>query len=161
MPDAPAIDLLRRMAVIGFVIFAVIIFVYAIVTTPFVPALPVKEPDLPETSWEGALIFTADGTGSPVIAGTRVLVQFSGDGTVTGSSGCNQFSGKFSSGGGKLAISGMGITKMHCTSPSGVMQQEDRFLYALFRSAAFNISGNMLTLSDATGMPLLTFSRVP
>jgi heat shock protein HslJ len=47
---------------------------------------------------------------------------------------------------------------MYCTSP-GVMQQEMTFLASLSRAAAFTITGNRLSLADANGTTLLSFTK--
>jgi heat shock protein HslJ len=47
---------------------------------------------------------------------------------------------------------------MYCTGP-GVMQQETTYLASLSRAAAFSITGNRLSLADANGSTLLSFTK--
>jgi heat shock protein HslJ len=47
---------------------------------------------------------------------------------------------------------------MYCTGP-GVMQQENAYLTSLGRAATFSITGNRLSMADANGATLLSFTR--
>ena len=95
---------------------------------------------------------------SSVIAGTSLTAVFGEDGRVSGSAGCNSYFAKYTSTGTSLSISGIGSTKMYCGA-SGVMQQESTYLSLLGQVSSFTIEGNRLSVSDAKGMPLLSFVR--
>jgi len=115
---------------------------------------PVPAP-LVGTNWTLASFHSGDSVSS-VIAGTTLTAVFSEDGRVSGSAGCNSYFAHYNSTGISLAISGIGSTKMYCTTP-GVMQQESTYLSLLGQVATFTIEGNHLGVSDAKGVPLLSF----
>jgi heat shock protein HslJ len=83
------------------------------------------------------------------IAGTELTATFGEDGTLAGSSGCNQYSGTYALTGETLAIGPLATTKMAC--PEDIMTQETRFLAALAGSTGYRLSGDTLTLLLADG----------
>jgi heat shock protein HslJ len=95
---------------------------------------------------------------SSVMAGTTVTALFNEEGQVSGSAGCNSYFAHYTSTGTSLSISGIGSTKMYCTTP-GVMQQESTYLSLLGQVATFTIEGNHMSVSDAKGKTLLSFVR--
>lgn len=60
---------------------------------------------------------------------TFPTINFGGDGTVTGSAGCNTFSGTYAVDGTSLGVGPLGTTKMACADPT--MFVESAFLAAL------------------------------
>ena len=117
---------------------------------------PVPAP-LVGTNWTLESFHSGDSVSS-VIAGTTLTAVFSEDGRVSGSAGCNSYFAHYTSTGTSLSISGIGSTKMYCTTP-GVMQQESTYLSSLGQVATFTIEGNRLSVSDAKGIPLLSFVK--
>jgi heat shock protein HslJ len=82
------------------------------------------------------------------------------DNQVSGSSGCNGFSGKYSVEGDKLAIPGpFGTTQMSC--PEEVMQVEHSFLAALENSQSFETVLKQLTITTSNGLLIFTADRMP
>src|SRR5664279_2864359 len=69
------------------------------------PATPV----VAGTSWRFIEIL---GVAPPATVGP--MLEFSADGAATGSTGCNEFSGRYVSAGANLSFSGMTYTKMMC-----------------------------------------------
>lgn len=102
-----------------------------------------------------------DDTGNlvPVLAGTGVTAEFSADGRITGSAGCNRYFAGYSTGGNRITVSDAGSTKMFCGKPVGVMVQESLFLTHLTSATAFRIEGTILTLLGESGQPLLVFRQ--
>jgi len=122
----------------------------------FARIVPPAPKPLAGTTWTLDSISTADAVSS-VVAGTTITAVFDGNGSVTGSAGCNRYFASYTVTGNSLSIGGTGSTKMHCTGP-GVMQQESTYLASLGRAAGFTITGNRLSLTDANGIALLTFT---
>jgi len=121
----------------------------------FVREEPPAAKPLIGTEW--ALNSLAHGdTVSSVIAGTNVTAVFGNDGRITGSAGCNSYSGQYTISGNTLAVSQLGSTKMHCTEP-GVMEQESTFLNHLASARSFSITGDQFELFDSSGKMLLAF----
>ncbi len=119
---------------------------------------PVPAP-LVGTNWTLDSVYTKDAVAS-VIGGTTVNAVFDAEGRVSGTAGCNRYSGSFAQEGTSLAISSLGSTKMNCHG-SGVMQQEDAYLESLKKATGFSIAGDRLTLTGADSAALLAFTKGP
>jgi len=89
------------------------------------------------------------------VANTNVTAEFKG-GRVTGTAGCNTYFASYKVDGNKLTISQAGSTMMACADPA-VMAQEALFLQGLSKAATYQITGDTLTISDASGKASMTF----
>jgi heat shock protein HslJ len=78
------------------------------------------------------------------------------DGQISGSDGCNFFSGSYSLNGTQLHIGGLRSTVIGCLDPV-VSEQESHYLQALPRVASYRLEGTTLTLSGDSGRVQLTF----
>ncbi|MHB0875512.1 MAG: META domain-containing protein [Anaerolineae bacterium] len=103
--------------------------------------------------------FVERGTTTPALADAEVTLVatggLQGNGSLTGSAGCNTYSAEYGFDGSFLSITSVGATKRACTTPAGVMQQEQRFLALLQGVTAFQITGNELRLTASGGAELL------
>ena len=90
-------------------------------------------------------------------ASSEPYVQF-GDGSVSGSGGCNRFAGSYTFDGSRIAISQMAVTSMACTD-DGVMVREAAFLKALITARQAEATHLTLVLKDETGAELLALQR--
>jgi copper homeostasis protein (lipoprotein) len=70
---------------------------------------------------------------------------------VTGSGGCNKFTGSYASGEGSLTFGPLAATRMSCAG----METETAFLKALADTRRFRLAGRHLELDDAHGVELL------
>jgi len=116
---------------------------------------PAPEP-LVGTNWTLNSFHTADAVSS-VIAETTITAIFGDDGRVSGSAGCNRYFAQYNVTGTSLSIGPAGSTKMFCGTP-GMMKQESTFMTLLNQAKTFTIDGDRLSLSDAKGTTILTFS---
>lgn len=107
------------------------------------------------TAWRLDGIATGTDAVSSTIAGTEVTATFAGDGTVSGSGGCNRYNGPFTVDGDSIEIGPVASTKMACEAQ--VSDQEAAYLAALDEAATFEIQGSTLTLLGADGGFLLSF----
>ena len=83
--------------------------------------------------------------GKAPLQDTGLTIQFNSDGTVGGSSGCNQYSGNYTASGSSLTINTpLASTMMMCAQP--VMVQESAYQAALGTVKAYTVSGDKLTL---------------
>ena len=64
--------------------------------------------------------------GSPLPEGVIVTIEFGPEGRVSGRTGCNRFTGRYTLTGEGLSFSPLGVTRMACPSPQ--METEQRFL---------------------------------
>lgn len=94
-----------------------------------------------------------------VAAGSTLTIEFTRDGRVRGSGGCNSFSASYTSRADQLAIGPVGSTRRACAEPDGVMAQEAAFLRALETVAFARREGDRLELRTATGALAVTMVR--
>jgi len=86
-----------------------------------------------------------------VIIGTEISANFGEDGVLSGSAGCNSYSGGYESEGSSIAIGNSASTQMFCMEPEGIMEQETQYLGALQNAAVYRIDGTRLEIRDANG----------
>ena len=104
----------------------------------------------PVGDWEATSIQTGDALASPV-PGTTITATFADDGTLSGSAGCNQYTGSYTLDGGAIEIGPLAATKKACSAPEGVMEQEAAYLAALPTATHFRIDAGGLALLAADG----------
>ena len=113
-----------------------------------------KPPRLEGTSW---VLTSLDG--SPPIAGTEITATFGNDRRVSGSAGCNRYTGAYDASGPSIEVGPLASTRMYCPTP-GVMEQEQRYLVTLEASTLAAVEGDQLLLADAGGTREILFSRL-
>lgn len=97
--------------------------------------------------------------GTAVAAGAEITAVFGDDGSLVGSSGCNNYNTSFTVDGGALTINPIiAATMMACEET--IMQQEMAYLAVLPTAAAWTVADDTLTLSDASGAALLVYTAV-
>lgn len=93
---------------------------------------------------------------TPVLSGTTVRLVFGDDNRLSGSGGCNRLSGAYRENGVSLYISSLASTRMACSMPAGVMEQERLVIQLLENAALIRRTAQSLRIeSDAAGGPLL------
>jgi heat shock protein HslJ len=98
------------------------------------------------------------GSMEQVIRTTNVTALLGADGTIRGTSGCNSFTGPYSSSGpNAIKIGPIASTLMYCSEP-GVMDQETAYLALLQAVTSYEVTGDgTLQLRTAAG-PVLVYS---
>ncbi len=87
----------------------------------------------------------------------NVTLTFGTDGTVSGTGGCNTYSGPFTtSGADQITIGPLAATEMACPEPA--MEIEQMYFAALDNVATYQIDGTTLTLRDADGATQAAFT---
>ena len=127
-------------------------------TLSFSPKASPEPLPLAGTTWTLSSIAAGDAVMS-VVSGTEITAVLAADETVSGSAGCNSFSGTYTLAGDRLSFSPLATTKMACAGY--VMTQEHVFLDAMGEVASFAIEGTQLTLQDRSGAMLLGFDGAP
>jgi len=100
------------------------------------------------------------GAETPVLPDAPVFLEFSPDGGLSGSGGCNRVFGGWGFVEGDpsvLRIWRTGSTKMACSVP--LMTQEHRFLEELTRVSSYALEGKVLRLYYDGGRGVLRFTR--
>lgn len=84
---------------------------------------------------------------SPML-GSEITLSFAADGTVSGNSGCNNYSGTYTAADGAITIGPLASTMKMCVDEA-VMTQEAQYLAALASSVTYSINGTLLTTRSA------------
>lgn len=99
-----------------------------------------------------------DGLADDVPPGARVDVRFEAN-EVSGTSGCNSYSGTYEVDGGSVSFGPLGGTEMGC-QPSSLMELEAAYLSALGQVRTFRVSDDALTLTGG-GAPMTFVREIP
>ena len=86
-----------------------------------------------------------------VIIGTELTADFSVNGKLGGSAGCNTYTADYKVSGKSIKIGPTASTRKMCSDPAGVMDQEMQYLTALGTAATYSIDGSKLELRAADG----------
>ena len=137
------------------------------VVAVLVPALACQRPSHPEASapalrrgvagadWE--LIELAGQPAPTGAGGRRATIRFEPDEARAGGfSGCNRYGGSYTVDGDALRFGALAMTKMACDQG---MELERRLAGALEATVRYDVSGDRLTLYDAS-RPVARFARV-
>jgi|GEM_PF-541325 len=109
-----------------------------------------------ETLWQLESTTDYSGNTTTVLNGTVLTAQFALDGKLTGSGGCNGYSGRYLVRETKIVISRVDSTSLACFDPA-LNLQELRYFKDLEDAAALRVHERTLTLYDSEGKLRLTF----
>lgn len=98
--------------------------------------------------------------GNGVLDRLQTTLELTAEGRVSGSSGCNRYTGEAKVEGKAIHFGPLASTRMSC-SP-GAMDQETKFLAALEATRGWqaDVARRTLTLTDGTGKALVLFSAL-
>jgi heat shock protein HslJ len=102
--------------------------------------------------------YVYNGIPSQALTPIKVTLDFGNEGQITGSAGCNHYFASYELKGPAITIGQVGSTEMYCTTP-GVMDQESAYLTLLNQAKTFSVEGDRLTVADAKGIIILSFTR--
>jgi len=108
--------------------------------------------------WVLASYSTPTGGSQNVLPGTQVAARFGADGSLSGSSGCNSYSGGFTGFNRTLRVHQLAVSQGFCDSPAGVMDQETTFVSLMRQADNFSISAGQLEVFNASGSRILVFN---
>ncbi len=127
------------------------------VTIETMPASTDAAPTLTGSLWTLTSYANGDGVLQDVLPETEVTAVFGEDGSLSGNAGCNSYNTSYQVDGSSITINEqIASTMMMCPEP--VMQQETAYLANLTAPAAYEISGNSLTLTNAEGNAIAVFT---
>jgi heat shock protein HslJ len=113
------------------------------------PATPEGASALAGTIWEVVNYNNGQQAVVSLLADTKITMTFDEDGHMSGTAGCNNYSGGYTVDGDTISIGPLVSTMMMCVAPEGVMEQEAAFLAALQAATTFTIGGDSLEMRDA------------
>jgi heat shock protein HslJ len=91
--------------------------------------------------------------GKSLVTGSGITAQFSSDGKVSGSAGCNRYSGSYTVSGNTITFPApLASTMMMCDT--AVMDQETAYLNALSQAQTYSVKTDQLTFFDSAGSTL-------
>lgn len=111
-----------------------------------VATLDAQSQEIAGTAWTVTGYNTGMNAVVSVLPDTHLSIRFSADGTMSGSAGCNDYTGSYSFSGQSLTIGETAATKKTCAQPEGVMKQERIFLKALAMVSIVRMDGDLLEL---------------
>ncbi len=124
-----------------------------------VPVQAVPQVDL--RPLQGTFWFLTSINGQALIPGTQINAQFfvnpdAISGSISGFAGCNNYSAQINPG---FQVGGAATTLISCTTPAGVMEQEQLYLTQLGQAAGYSLAGGQLILPTTSGS--LVYSSTP
>ena len=96
---------------------------------------------------------------APILSGTNITITFNSDGTMNGSGGCNNYSGRYTANNGQITMSEVNQTNIFCADPPGVLEQEGAYINALRAAVAFEFPdrSTQMIIRNAAGQEILRY----
>ena len=100
---------------------------------------------------------TPSGGQQSPLPGTEITARFGTDGNISGSGGCNNYTGGFMAFDQTLRMTSLTSSTALCAEPAGVMEQEGAFLSVMNQASKMRISAGQLEVFDSSGNRILVF----
>lgn len=110
------------------------------------------------TSWTVVNINNGRQAVVGVVADTALTMEFDAEGGVSGTTGCNRYSGAYQAEGETLRISSVATTRRACPDDA-TAEQERAFVRAMETVATMSFEGDRLDLRDGEGALALILVR--
>jgi heat shock protein HslJ len=118
----------------------------------------VQSQSLAGTKWLVISYNNGKGAVTSVTSGTKLTASFTAA-DVSGFAGCNDYSASAKTTPPKITVGPVSATRKACSTPSGVMEQEQAYLAALATAATYRLEGNQLELRTAADAIAVTMQR--
>jgi heat shock protein HslJ len=119
-------------------------------------------PSFVGTNWQLGWFDDTKGMWSKVAEGSQINAKFSGDGKVSGFSGCSDYVTEYQiTESPKVWFRRPAVSDKVCQTPNGVMSQESAYYTDLEWSTTYAITTGQLVFFDKTGKKILQFDPVP
>ncbi len=92
-----------------------------------------------------------------VLLGTELTALFNEDGQLSGTAGCNNYTAAFEIDGENITVGPAATTRMLCSEPEGIMDQEMEYLAALEMATSYQFEEDRLILLDAEGRRVVSY----
>ncbi len=117
--------------------------------------------ELARTSW----IVTGFNNGEQIVVSplsdVELTVTFDADGKVRGNAGCNQYAALYTTENQYISIDSIEVTRMFCSKPDEIMQQETQFLAALQSAVSYKFDGESLEVYRPVNVIALILVKAP
>ncbi|HUV92672.1 MAG TPA: YbaY family lipoprotein [Anaerolineales bacterium] len=94
--------------------------------------------------------------GQEVLPDTRITAEFK-DNQVIGPAGCNNYFASYERTDSTLEVGPIGATRMMCSDPEGIMEQESGYLALLESANTYQIEAGQLKVQNASGEVVLIY----
>ena len=121
---------------------------------------PLGTPITTNIGWQ-VQYYRSEGSLVTPIDGTNITANFTVDGRLSGSSGCNNYFASYDKTNQSIHIEKIALTKMACSDKTGIMMQEATYLENLNSAVETAIADNSLILKNASGETLIVFILAP
>jgi len=117
--------------------------------------------ELAGTSWTAISYNNGNEAVVSVIIETEGMLtaDFDNEGMLSGSGGCNSYSGPYSTDGDAIEIGPIASTERACLEPEGIMEQESLYLAALQTAATYSVRGETMEMRTEGGALVANFAR--
>jgi heat shock protein HslJ len=122
---------------------------------PPTPVPPTPMPPLVGRFWTLTTYNNGKGGLASPVAGTTITAEFGADGRVTGNASCNEYSAPYTLNGAQISIGMVATGQAMCEQP--VIEQEQAYLSLLPQASTYQIKGNELVITNASGSKILTY----
>ena len=110
------------------------------------------------TRWIANGVNNGQGGVQSVVIGNEITAVFTEDGSISGSAGCNNYSGTYEVDGANISFGPLVANERFCEEPQGTMQQEQEYLAALGTVTTWNIDGDLLDLRTAESSRAVSYT---
>jgi heat shock protein HslJ len=117
-----------------------------------------SSPDLNRTSWTLASFSDGGTFKTPAAGGATAVLNFESNSRLSGTTGCNSFTGTYLVSASRLTITPGQTTARACTDPAA-RAQETAITRSLPQVRNYRVQNRVLTLLGETGTTLLTYNR--
>jgi len=134
-------------------------------TSTTVPPTATAVPPVPPFNgedYELSRLYDAEAGLQPLIGGTEITLSLNPDLTFDGSAGCNTYSGTYQVSGSSLSLDVGTVSRMACSEPAGVMEQESAYLARLETVTGYRYAQPSLALrapGENQDQTVMEFSR--
>ena len=112
---------------------------------------------LPGSAWDVVNYNNGNQAVVSVIIGSSITAVFQEDGMLVGNAGCNNYSASYEYDGDTINIGPAATTRMACSEPEGIMEQEAQYLAALETAATYKIDAERMEMRTADGAKVAGF----
>lgn len=114
-----------------------------------------KDFDLNGTEWVLNVL-----KGEPLLEDTNITLDFD-DNSLGGYAGCNMYGSPYKVTAMTLSVESIYSDAQGCTTPTGVMRQEEAYHRALYQATIYRVADNRLELANGAGDVTLVFIQRP
>ena len=122
---------------------------------------PIEPASLTGTNWQLTSYNNGKGGMQSLVIGSEITANFSDDGRMSGSAGCNNYNASYEASEETISIGMITSTEMACMDLEGVMDQEVLYLAALQNAAFYTIRDDRLEIRDQDGAGVAYFVAMP